>query len=295
MQPRIVVTIPAYNEEKNLGKVISSVKEEMTKQRYNYRILVVDDGSTDKTAAVAKRLGAIVRSHPKNYGLAETFKTEIETCLKEGFDIIVHFDADGQYSAAEIPKLIREVQGGADLVLGSRIKGTIEDMPAIKLAGNKAFSRVVSNISGLPISDAQTGFRAFTKEVAQRIPITSNYTYTQEQIIRAAKAKFRIVEVPAHFAKRDGQSRLMRNPFHFALRAGVNLIRIWRDYEPLRFFGWIGAISMIIGLILGLPLLYLYITTGTISSRVPTAILSAVFILTGVQIVLFGFLADMRH
>ncbi|MFH1408658.1 MAG: glycosyltransferase family 2 protein [Nanoarchaeota archaeon] len=294
MQPQILVTIPAYNEEKTIGKVIGKIKEVMQSHRYNYKILVVDDGSEDGTASISAKAGALVHSHPKNYGLAETFKTETELAVKMGFPIIVHFDADGQYLAKDIPKLIEKFQEGYDLVLGSRFKGKIESMPWLKKKGNKAFSKVISNICGLPISDAQTGFRVFSKEVAEKIRITASYTYTQEQIIRAVKAKFRIVEVPVFFAKRNGKSRLMKNPIDFAVKAGVNLLRIYRDYEPLRFFGWTGGTIFLLGAIIGATLLYFFITTGTILGRIPTAIVSMMLILVGLQLIQFGFLADMK-
>jgi len=233
---KIVVTIPAYNERRTIGPLISGIRKVMIENKYDYEILVLDDGSKDNTVQIAKKKKAIVFSHPKNYGLAETFKTEIEKALELKADIIVHIDADHQYLPKEIPKLIDGIKKGYDLVLGSRFKGKIEHMPLIKRFGNKAFSRVISNISGLKISDAQTGFRAFTKEVARKINITSNHTYTQEQIIRAVKQKFRIKEVPVYFAKRKGKSRLMSNPFSYAIRAWINIIRTYRDYEPLKFF-----------------------------------------------------------
>ena len=215
----------------------------------------------------------------------------MEKCLELKADIIVHIDADGQYLAKEIPLLVGEVQKGYDLVLGSRFKGKIEQMPFIKKLGNRLFSRLISNIAGIKISDSQTGFRAFTKEVA-RIGTTSYYTYTQEQIIRAVRNKFRIKEVPIYFAKRKDKSRLMKNPFDFALRAGINILRVYRDYEPLKFFGRIGAFFFLFGFIIGAWLVYLYITTGAVG-RTPSLILSMLLILTGFQITLFGFLADM--
>src|SRR3989338_2039261 len=189
---KVVITIPAYNEERTIGKVISNIKEVMKKTKYSYRILVVDDGSKDKTAEISKKSGAVVYKHPKNYGLAETFKTEMQKCLELNADVIVHIDADGQYLAREIPLLIKEIEKGNELVLGSRFKGKIESMPLIKRLGNKAFSRVISQITKTKITDAQTGFRAFTKEVAKKIKIISNYTYTQEQLIRAVREKFKI-------------------------------------------------------------------------------------------------------
>lgn len=290
----VVITIPAYNEEKTLGKVLKDIKRVMNSTNYNYKILVVNDGSKDKTKEVAENEKVIVVSHPKNCGLADTFRTEMQKCLALNADIIVHTDADGQYKAEEIPNLIKEVENGTDLVLGSRFKGKIEKMPLLKRFGNKAFTRVISQIIRQKISDGQTGFRAFTKEVA-KIPTTSNHTYTQEQIIRASKEKFSIKDVPAYFAKRGGKtkSRLMKNPFDYAIKAWVNLLRIYRDYEPLKFFGFVGGSFVSLGVLLGIWITITLIQTGTVGG-IPRVILSALFIMTGVQIMLFGFLADMN-
>src|SRR3989338_7443893 len=242
----IIVTIPAYNEEKTIGILVGQIHEAMKACRHSYKILVLDDGSRDKTAEIAKKANAVVYSHPKNYGLAETFKTGVKKALELKADVIVHIDADMQYQPKEIPNLVKEIENGYDLVLGSRFKGRIESMPVIKRLGNKAFSAVISSITGMKISDGQTGFRAFTREVAERIAITSTHTYTQEQIIRAARLKFKIIEVPAYFAKRGvhTKSRLMRNPFDYAIKAWTNLIRVYRDYEPLKFFGRIGLVFL---------------------------------------------------
>lgn len=289
---KIIVTIPAYNEAKSIGKLISDIKKVMDSSRYNYIILVVDDGSKDDTVETAKKNGAIVYSHPKNYGLAETFKTEVKKCLELKADIIVHIDADGQYQANEIPKLIKEIENGYDLVLGSRFKGKIEYMPSINKFGNIAFSKVVSRVSRIKITDAQTGFRAFTKEIAKDVPITSNHTYTQEQIIRAVKQKFRIKEIPIYFAKRNGKSKLIKNPFEYAIKAWINIIRIYRDFEPLKFFGIVGSFVFFIGFSIGLYLLFLHFTSGIVGHF--ALIMFDVLILSiGLQIIIFGFLADM--
>jgi glycosyltransferase involved in cell wall biosynthesis len=292
---KVIITVPAYNEEKTLGLVLSSIKGVMKNTKYNYTLLVVNDGSKDKTALIAKKAGAKVVSHPKNMGLAETFRTEMKTCLQLKADIIVHTDADGQYRASEIPFLIKEVEKGYDLVLGSRFKGKIESMPIIKRLGNIAFSKVISQISGRKISDGQTGFRAFTKEVA-KLPLTSTHTYTQEQIIRVSREKMKIKEKPVYFAKRGAKtkSRLMKNPFEYALKAWVNILRTYRDYEPLKFFGYSGGFFIAIGILLGIWITITFLMGGSVGG-IPRVILSALFIMTGVQIMLFGFLADMNR
>ncbi len=290
---KIIATMPAYNEQDSIGKVIADISAVMKKEKYDYEILVVDDGSTDKTAETAKRAGAIVYSHPKNYGLAETFKTEMKKCLEMKADIIVHTDADGQYKAEDIPKLVRKVQEGYDLAMGSRFKGTIESMPLMKRIGNKMFSWLVSYIVKAKVSDAQTGFRAFNRKVAELL-IISNYTYTQEQVIRTIKSKLSYAEVPVYFAKRKGKSRLMKNPFSYALKGGVNVIRVLRDYTPLTFFGLIGLGFLGLGSLLGIWLIYRFLTEGAVG-KLPSAMLSVLLISVGFQIILFGFLADMQR
>ena len=289
---QILVTIPAYNEEKTIGLLISRIHKIMKKNNYKYKIFVVDDGSNEKTAKVAKNAGAIVFSHPKNYGLAETFRTEIEKSLDLGADVIVHIDADMQYQPEEIPKLVNEIENGNDLVLGSRFMGKIEYMPLINKLGNVAFSKVVSQIVEMRISDAQTGFRAFTKEFAKNIDIRSDHTYTQEQIIRGVKNKFKIKEIPIYFAKRKDKSRLVSNPFAYALRAWINILRIYRDHKPLRFFGAIGFLIFSLGFVIGLYLLYLHFTTG-ISGHFALLMLNVTILSIGFQLLTFAFLADM--
>lgn len=290
---KVVITIPAYNEQRTIGKVITDIRQVMDRTKYTYQVLVVDDGSRDFTARIAKDAGAVVVSHPINYGLAEAFRTEILNCLKMKADVIVHTDADGQYIASDIPKLLKPIEDGYDLVLGSRFMGRIEYMPWINRLGNKAFSKVISRIVHMRVSDCQTGFRAFTRRVAESIVSTSSHTYTQEQVIRAVRQKFKIVEVPVYFAKRPGRSKLIKNPFEYAFRAGVNIMRIYRDYEPLKFFGLIGGLFLLAGFLLGLWLVYLFLSTGIVG-HIPSTILTMLLIITGVQIIVFGFLADMN-
>lgn len=292
---KAVITMPAYNEEKTIGRVLKAIKDTMDKTNYSYNLLVVDDCSSDNTAKVAGKAGAFVYSHPKNYGLAETFKTEISKSLELDPDVIVHIDADFQYQPREIPKLLDEIKNGYDLVLGSRFKGTIEEMPLIKRFGNIAFSKVVSQIAGLRISDAQTGFRAFKRKVAEKISITSNHTYTQEQIIRAVREKFRIKEIPVYFAKRNGKSRLIGNPFGYAVRAFINLIRVYRDFEPLKFFGIIGSIILSIGLVLGFYLVYFQFFGNGAFRHLGLMMLDILILSIGLQIIIFGFIADMNR
>src|SRR3989338_4242086 len=194
----IIITIPALNEQETIGQVITDIHNVMKSTKYKYQVQVVDDGSKDNTKKVAEQAGAVVYSHPINLGLAETFRTEI-------------------------PRLIQEIENGYDLVLGNRFIGGIETMPLMKRMGNKAFSKVISKIIGHKIGDCQTGFRAFTRALAENIQIISDHTYTQEQIIKAVRKKFRVKEIPTYFSKRiSGDSRLLKNPFEYAIKAWLN-------------------------------------------------------------------------
>ncbi|MBU1704208.1 MAG: glycosyltransferase family 2 protein, partial [Nanoarchaeota archaeon] len=189
---KIIISIPAYNEEKTIGRVIKEIKEVLAGFSYDYSFLVLDDGSTDNTIAVAKAAGARVYSNKRNKGLAETFREEMRQCIKLKADIIVHTDADGQYDPTGIPVMIEKVLSGYDLVLGSRFKGRIQHMPFMKWLGNVAFSIVLSQLTRRKLTDTTTGFRAFTRDVASEIEYINTFTYTQEQIIKAAKQGFRI-------------------------------------------------------------------------------------------------------
>lgn len=293
---KVIVTIPAYNEEDTICTVIQDIKRTMSQTKYDYDIIVVDDGSTDRTTENARKSGAIVFSHPYNYGLAETFRTEMEKALESDADVIVHTDADNQYRANEIPKLIEPVEKGeADLVLGSRFTGTIEEMPLMKRWGNIAFSKVVSQIIGIKITDAQTGFRAFTREFAEKVRIISTHTYTQEMVIRAVREKFKVKEVPVYFARRKkGKSRLISNPAEYAIKAWINIFRIYRDYEPLKFFGSMGVTLISASFITGVYILWTLFIEGWvgIDRRIPTILLAVLLFVSGLQILSFGFLAD---
>ncbi len=287
---KIIITIPAYNEENSLPGVLEEIKKIMKETEYNYEFLIVDDGSRDRTADLAQEHGAsVVRE--KHRGLAETFKTEMKECLQRKADIIVHTDADGQYHPQHIPELIKKVEEGYDLVLGSRFRGRIENMPLLKRLGNIAFSRVLSSLTKVRLTDTTTGFRAFTAKVAKDINYINSFTYTQEQIIKAAKQGFKITEIPI-VARKTRESRLFRNPFQYAWRAWINILRIYRDYEPLQFFGRIGMTGLAIGISLGVYFTYLHFTSG-IKGHPGLLFLMMILLVFGLQTVLFGFLADM--
>jgi glycosyltransferase involved in cell wall biosynthesis len=286
----VVITIPAYNEEKDLSHVIKDIKSVMDSTKYEYKILVVDDGSKDKTADIARKEGAVVVSHPRNLGLAEAFKTEMKNCIDLGADVIVHTDADGQYPPEYIPGMIKKVEKGYDLVLGSRFGKGKYSGSFMKKMGNIAFAKVFSGLLRARITDTTTGFRAFNADVA-KLPMINDFTYTQEQLIRAGKSKMKIAEISIK-TRKTRKSRLFRNPIDYAIKAWINILRVYRDYAPLKFFGTIGALFILAGVLLGVYIVYHIVTFGN-AGGIPRVILSMLLIMVGIQIGLFGFLADM--
>lgn len=290
---KLVVMIPAYNEEKTIGSVIREIPRDCCDE---VEVLVINDGSTDRTVEEAESAGADkVISLKRNMGLAPAFRAGLEEALNMGADIIVNTDGDGQYNGNQIKDLIRPiVEGKADFVLGSRAKGSIEHMPIQKKIGNRLATFITRQVSGLPVSDAQSGFRAFTKDAARRLNVMSNYTYVQETLMQVANNRLVYEEIPIEFRKRRaGPSRLISNIFIYAKRAGATIIRTYRDYQPLKIFFAIGLIFVIAGLIFGVKVLLHFINTGIVGGELPSAVLTVLLLVIGFQTLVLALLADM--
>jgi glycosyltransferase involved in cell wall biosynthesis len=291
---KLVVTIPAYNEETTLKKVIDEIPRKIEKIT-EIQVLVINDGSTDRTIEVATQAGADkILSHKHNMGLAKTFRDGLNTALEMGADIIVNTDADFQYKGAEIPKLIAPIlEGKADIVLGDRQINQLDHMPTGNLWGNKLATQVIQWTTGLPIKDAQTGFRAFSREAALRMNLTGDYTYTQETIIQAANKNLDVAQIPVEFRRREGKSRLISSIFRYARSAGVTIFRSFGAYHPFVIFSGIGFVCILFGLVIGFRVIIHFLTTGFVTPYLPSALLTTVLVIIGSLAILFGLLADM--
>jgi glycosyltransferase involved in cell wall biosynthesis len=290
---KLVVMIPAYNEEKTIGKVIKEIPRKI--KGFKVKVLVINDGSTDKTVKVSKKAGADkIVTNKMNLGLAKSFRKGLETALKMKADIIVNIDADGQYNAKEIPKLIRPImEEKADMVLGWRDVVKLDHMPVRKKIGNRIATLVTGMITDIPVIDAQTGFRAFSRECAMKMNLKGHYTYVQETIFQAKYKDLKIEQVPVDFRRRDGDSRLISNIFRYATRAGGTIIRTYRDYEPFKVFLAVGGVIGLVGFGFGLRVLVHFLQTGLVTPYVPSAILASMLMMIGFQVVIFGLLAEM--
>lgn len=291
---KLVVIIPAYNEQKTIASVIKEIPRHIDGVD-SIEVLLIDDGSIDNTATEAIKAGvdAIV-VHRANDGLGVAFRDGLNSALEKGADIIVNIDGDGQYNAHQIPTLVKPIlDREADIVLGWRDLNNLDFMPKGKKLGNKLATWITRRLSGLPIKDAQTGFRAFSREAALRMNLSGKYTYVHETIIQASYKSLKIEQVPVEFRARDGKSRLIASLGAYATRAGAIIFRTYRNYHPLKFFSSIGATLILVGLGLGVRVLVHFIQTGMVSFHLPSTILASLLIIVGLSTIGSGIFAHM--
>lgn len=290
---KLVVMIPSYNEEKSLYDVIKSIPRQL-EGIDSVEVLVIDDGSTDNTKKIAQEAGADhIISNIVNRGLATTFRRGINKALELGADIIVNTDADNQYDQTEIPRLIKPLlDRKADIVSGDRQVATLDHMPTAKKYGNMTGSWVVRKVSGLPIRDASSGFRAFTRDAALRLSVFSEHTYTHETIIEANDKKLVFIEVPCTFRGREGtSSRLISGVLSHIKKSGITIVRTLVRHKPLKTFTYAGVVLMFGGAVIGGRFLYYYFQ-GQGSGHIQSLIFMAVLVMLGFQIIVLGLLAD---
>ncbi len=291
---KICVTIPAYNEEETVGDVVQDCSDVLDEAGYEYEIIVMDDGSTDDTVEVAEAAGATVYSHHTNRGLGNTFASAMRHVLDHDPDVIVNIDADGQYEPGEMPDLIGPVERGeADLVLGTRSVFSLDHMPTAKKVGNKIGSLVTSMLCGTYIRDAQSGYRAFTPELAARWTLFGSYTYVQESLIQAVHRGYDIEQVPITFYKREsGDSRLISSLTSYIRNAARIVIRTYRDHKPMRTFSLIAAAFFLLALVPGYQVLNNFLATGSFE-LLGRGLLVVLLAIGGALTLVFGLLADM--
>jgi len=292
----LFVTIPAYNEAETIGTVIQSVPRSINGVDEVY-VLVSDDGSEDDTAQAAREAGAdYVLHRRRNKGLAETFRELSEEAYRLGGDIMVNTDADNQYDQREIPRLVTPIlEENADLVLGDRQVPSLVHMPRSKQIGNQLGSATVRSLSGLSVTDASTGFRAYSRDFLWALHLFSEHTYTHETLIFAANYRFRVTEVPVTFRPRaSGDSRLIGNVVSHIQRSGVVIVRSILMYKAYRLLVWIGALLCLGGLLLGVRYLVFFLS-GDLGAEghVQSLILATILISVGFSTVITGVLADL--
>jgi glycosyltransferase involved in cell wall biosynthesis len=291
---KLVVMIPAYNEEKYLPLVIKEIPKKIPGID-KIEVLVIDDGSTDNTVASARKAGANhVIFNRKNSGLAFTFQKGMDYALSLGADIIVNTDADFQYNQKQITNIVKPIlEGKADIVSGNRQVEKLEHMTFAKKYGNMMGSKVVELAAGYKIKDASSGFRSYSKEAALRLFVTSTHTYTHDTLIQASHKNLKVIEVPVDFRKREGHSKLIKSVFSHVRKSMETIVRNTLMYNSMRTFGTIGLITSILGLIPIIRWLILTYILQTDGAYIQSMMIGVMLVVFGGLIISIGFVSDL--
>jgi glycosyltransferase involved in cell wall biosynthesis len=292
---KLVIQIPCFNEEETLPVTLAALPREVTRVDV-VEWLVVDDGSTDGTVAVAREHGVDhVVQHATNRGLAAAFLTGLDAALHAGADIVVNTDADNQYDGSCIPALIRPVlDEGADMVVGERPIEQISEFSGVKKRLQRLGSWVVRRFSGTDIRDAASGFRAMSRDAALRLQVYGKYSYTMETLVQARAEGLHVSSVAIRVNPHTRPSRLVKSTMQYVRRSAQTIVRSFALYYPFRFFFLVGLVPMLLGMALLLRWVGFWLFAEEYQSRVPSLIVGGVLTLVAVQIWMVGFLGDLQ-
>ncbi len=291
---KLVIQIPAWNEEAVLGQAIDALPRTV-KGFDQVEVQVVDDGSTDRTAEVARQHGARVVELISHRGLAAAFERGIKEALKRGADVIVNTDADNQYDARDIGKLVDPIlEGEAQMVIGDRRVESLKHFSFTKKVLQRVGSWLVRRLSGTEVRDATSGFRALSREAALRLHVFTRFTYTLETILQAGEAGLKVISVPVRVTGEPRRpSRLFRSNLTYVIRSVESLARIVVLYNPLRIFLRLGLVPLTLGGLLLVRFLWLFLAGKSPAGHVQSLLLAVILIVTGVQICAAGLVADL--
>jgi glycosyltransferase involved in cell wall biosynthesis len=289
---KLIVQIPCLNEEVALPETLKAIPRSIPGID-TVEILVIDDGSSDRTSEIARENGVdhVVRFRRRR-GLAQGFMAGLDASLRLGADIIVNTDADNQYPGHQIPRLIEPILSGkADMVVGDRVVGDVTHFSWAKRRLQGLGSWVVRKVSGTNIPDTTSGFRAFTRDAALRINIVSEFTYTLESIIQAGKKHLALAHLPVE-TQQTRPSRLFSSTWDYLKRSGATILRIYAMYEPFKVFILLGSTLFVAGLVLGLRYAFFW-SQGNIRGHLQSLVLSVLLLILGFQTLQWGVVADL--
>jgi glycosyltransferase involved in cell wall biosynthesis len=290
---KLIIQIPCYNEEENLAETLASLPRSVPGFDA-LETLVIDDGSSDGTAGVARQAGATyLLRFPVHLGLARAFSAGLDAALKLGADVIVNTDADNQYRGSDVALLVQPILAGrADMVIGDRAPHRLAHFGVLKKVLQVVGSWVVRQLSGTSVPDAASGFRAFSRRAAMRLNVFTEFTYTLETIIQAGKKHIPIAHVPIVTNPETRPSRLFSRISTYLRHSVGTLIRIYALYEPLKVFFRLGALCILAGTLIGIRFLFAYLADGG-AGHIQSLILASVLLIVGFQTMLSGLMADL--
>ncbi|HEX7705760.1 MAG TPA: glycosyltransferase family 2 protein [Thermoanaerobaculia bacterium] len=290
---KLIIQIPAFNEEATIAQTLRELPKKIDGIR-TIETLVIDDGSADGTAAAARKAGATHLVQLKSHrGLSAAFTAGIDAALRMGADIIVNTDADNQYAAADIARLVAPiVNGSAEVVIGDREVAKSPHMSAMKRTLQRLGSWTVGLASGVEVSDVTSGFRAFSRDAALQINVFNPFTYTLETVIQAGNRNLGIQSIPVRTNAPTRPSRLYRGVGTYLRKSVATIFRIYALYKPLKTFFAIGSVLLFLGVVLGTRFLW-YFVQGDRGGHIQSLILAAVFLITGFHTWLIALLADL--
>jgi glycosyltransferase involved in cell wall biosynthesis len=293
----LIIYMPAYNECESIQQVINSLPCQL-ENIDNIQILVIDDGSTDLTAQVAKDCGAQVILHNRNRGVGAAFQTAVQFALDSDTDILVSIDADGQFNSAEIPGLIQPIIAHeANMVIGNRFaSGKPNNMPKAKYWGNQQVAQLVRRICNQNFMDVSSGFRAYDREALLRLNIFGKFTYTHETILSLVYQDLCVKEIPVqvkYFPER--KSRVAGSLLHYALQVSKIILRVLLDYRPMMVFGSMGGIFLLIGCLFELFLMGYYIFEHSFTPYKTAGFIGLGFVIFGMLVLLIALITDMLN
>jgi glycosyltransferase involved in cell wall biosynthesis len=290
---KLIIQIPCYDEEATLAETLNALPKSVPGFDC-VETLVIDDGSADATAEVARRAGATyLLRFPVHLGLARAFSAGLDAALKLGADVIVNTDADNQYCADDIVPLTRPILAGeAEMVIGDREPHRLEHFGPMKRFLQWVGSWVVRQLSGTSVPDAASGFRAFSRRAALQLIVFTRFTYTLETIIQAGKKRIALRHVPVRINPSRRPSRLFSSISAYVRHSASTLIRIYALYEPLKVFWWVGFSIFGAGSLIGFRFLLEYLADEG-AGHIQSLILAAVLLIIGFQTILIGLIADL--
>jgi len=291
---KLTIQIPAWNEEETLGRTLDDLPHEVPGFD-EVDVQVVDDGSTDRTADVARHHGARLIRLPVHRGLAVAFASGLQAAVDHGADVIVNTDADGQYDPRDIATLVAPILAGrAQMVIGDRKIETLARFSTTKKVLQRLGSWVVRRLSSTTVRDATSGFRAISRDAAFKLHIFTRFTYTLETILQAGEAGLAVVSVPIRSVSQDVRpSRLFRSNLGYVWRSLESLARIVVLYNPLRIFIRLGALPVLTGLALLARFVWFYLSGNNPAGHVQSLILAVILLVVGVQVWVVGIVADL--